>query len=105
VAVDVTAGSGRLQLDAPRAGATLSRSAQVQGIIYDPGVDRVDVFLEPDRDHGGRLVGSVQLRQATPARFSVPISVPPGGHVLYVHAHSAITGQDQVVSVAVQGAD
>jgi hypothetical protein len=95
----------RVQLDAPKAGATLGRSAQVQGVVYEPGVDRVDVFLEPGRDRGGRLVGSAVVRQPTPARFTATINVPPGPHTLYVHVHSVTTGREQVVSVAVEGAE
>jgi hypothetical protein len=93
----------RLQVDAPRAGASISRTALVQGVALDPGVNQVDVFLEPDRDRGGRLVGSASLRQPTPARFSVTISVPPGQHTLYVHARSTLANRELVVPIPVAG--
>jgi hypothetical protein len=93
----------RLQVDAPKAGASIGRTAFVQGIAFDPGVDQVDVFLEPDRDRGGRLVGSISLRTPSPARFSVTISgLPPGQHTLYVHAHSALANRESVVPIPVE---
>jgi hypothetical protein len=91
----------RLQVDAPRAGASIGRTALVQGVAFDPGVDQVEVFLEPDRDRGGRLIGSASLRQSTPARFSVSINVPPGQHTLYVHARSTVTNRELVVPIPV----
>ena len=75
----------------------------MQGIAFDPGVDQVDVFLEPDRDHGGRLVGSTSLAKGSPGRFSVSINVPAGQHTLYVHARSAIGNRELVVPIPVDG--
>jgi hypothetical protein len=92
----------RLQVDSPRAGATIGRTAFVQGMALDPGVDQVEVFLEPDRDRGGRLVGSATLRTAAPARFSVTITIPPGQHTLYVHARStAAISRESIVPIPV----
>jgi hypothetical protein len=94
----------RLQIDSPKAGATVGRTMLVQGIAFDPGVDEVDVFLEPDRDRGGRLIGSVSLRQPTPARFSVTITnLPPGPHTLYIHARSAPLNRESIVPIPVEG--
>jgi hypothetical protein len=92
----------RLQVDAPKAGANIGRTAFVQGIAFDLGVDQVDVFLEPDRDRGGRLVGSTSLRTATPARFSVTITIPPGQHTLYVHARSTLANRESIVPIPIE---
>jgi hypothetical protein len=92
----------RLQVDAPRAGASIGRTAFVQGIAFDLGVDQVEVFLEPDRDRGGRLVGSTTLRSSSPARFSVSITIPAGQHTLYVHARSSAANRESVVPIPVE---
>jgi len=92
----------RLQVDSPKAGSTIGRTALVQGIAFDQAVDHVDVFLEPDRDHGGRLVGTGPARQAS--RFKITLNgVPPGAHTLYVHAYAG--SRESVVSFAVDGGD
>jgi hypothetical protein len=91
----------RLQVDSPKAGANIGRTAFIQGIAFDAGVDQVEVFLEPDRDRGGRLVGSTSLRTPTPARFSVSVSLPPGQHTLYVHARSGSANRESVVPIPV----
>src|SRR5712691_135393 len=46
----------RAEIQAPQPGDLVGRSFIVQ--VLAPGADRVDVFLEPDRDSGGRLAGS-----------------------------------------------
>jgi hypothetical protein len=107
----------RLDVAAPARGASVGRSFLVQGVSYDvhatsgAGVDRVDVFLEPDRDAGGPIVGSGAPGDATlsarlgralgPNEFVAYATVPRGEHTLYVHAHSAVTGQEIVISVPV----
>jgi hypothetical protein len=104
----------RLVVTAPRSGATVSGSYVLQGSAYDPsattsqgtGIDRVEAFLEPDRDGGGRLLGDAVLvptdtSSGSPqgAAYTLPVRVAPGPHTLYVHAHSAITGLETVVAV------
>src|SRR2546423_1854457 len=46
----------RAEIQAPQPGDLVGRSFGVQ--VLAPGADQVDVFLEPDRDNGGRLAGS-----------------------------------------------
>ncbi|MBV9358311.1 MAG: hypothetical protein JO023_22590 [Chloroflexi bacterium] len=104
-----------LVVTAPRSGAMVSGSYVLQGSAYDPsatasqgtGIDRVEAFLEPDRDGGGRLLGDAVLVPSDSsagsgpqgATYTLPVRVAPGPHTLYVHAHSAITGLETVVTV------
>ncbi len=75
----------RLVVTAPRSGATVSGSYVLQGSAYDPsatasqgtGIDRVEAFLEPDRDGGGRLLGDAVL---VPSRHVVR-QQPAGRHL------------------------
>jgi hypothetical protein len=100
----------RLEVAAPQPGASVGRSFAVQGIVA--GADHVDVFLEPDRDAGGALIGSGTPGELSPAirlgrplgagEFIAPTNgVPRGSHILYVHAHSSITGQEIVLTIPV----
>ena len=68
-----------------------------------PDADRVDIFLEPDRDNGGRRVGSAL---ATPGEsagnpLKTTVSAPPGSHTLYIHVTSAAQGQEQLLTLPV----
>jgi hypothetical protein len=108
----------KLQVASPRPGASVSSNYIVQGSAYDPsagagqgsGIDHVDVFLEPDRDGGGRFLGSAKLGQveasvaaSQPAgpEFILPLRITPGTHTLFVHAHSAVTGLETVVAIPI----
>jgi hypothetical protein len=89
----------QLQVDiqAPQPGDQVPRSFVMQ--VLAPDADRVDVFLEPDRDAGGRLVGFVSQAPGTPLRVNV--NVPPNAHTLYVHAFSTALAQEAVLTLPV----
>jgi hypothetical protein len=108
----------KLQVTSPRPNANVSSNYVVEGSVYDPstgtsqasGIDHVDVFLEPDRDSGGRFLGSAKLGQAEASaavvqaagpEFVLPVRITPGTHTLYVHAHSAVTGLETVVTIPI----
>jgi hypothetical protein len=70
--------------------------------VLAPSADRVDVFLEPDRDLGGRLIGSAGApRSPTDTAFRVNVTVPADGHTLYVHVVSAGLRQEQVFTIPI----
>jgi hypothetical protein len=98
----------RVQVASPMPGASVGRSFILQGLVA-ASIDRVDAFLEPDRDAGGPLVASAVPGSANGIRlnrvlasdeFVADASVSKGSHVLYVHAHSTI-GQDVVVTIPI----
>jgi len=87
----------RAEVQAPQAGDTVGRSFVVQ--VLAPGADRVDVFLEPDRDGGGRLVGSAAITrdQLPGAPFMATVVAPLGVHTLYVHVHAQTAAREEVL--------
>jgi hypothetical protein len=90
-----------LEIRSPQPGDQVSRSFILEGSAFSPGaIQRVDVFLEPGRDAGGRLVGSAEADQLSGAVFRVVTTLPVGGHTLDVHAR-ATSGQELVARVAV----
>jgi hypothetical protein len=103
------------QLGNPTAGARVETgSSLVQGIAMandapsgTNGIDRVDFFLG-NRDEGGMIVGSavpgMTAGPAGPGSFQATLDFPTdqtGGHDLVAYAHSAITGQQSVISVPI----
>jgi hypothetical protein len=83
----------------------------LQGIALDtraedgPGIDRVDFFLG-NRDDGGMIVGHAvpsDLGPFAPTSFQTTITLPNrvGGQELFGYAHSAITGQESIISVPI----
>ena len=119
LAKDVPKGPA-LEVANPSPGAMLETGAMtIQGVAYDPaategiGVDRVSVFLD-DRDMGGMFLGDAKLAQPTfmpteGAQFPnagwmllTPTLKGTGdGHMLYVYAHSAVTGDETVLRIPV----
>jgi hypothetical protein len=100
-----------LSLANPSAGdVLLNGDVIIEGTAFDPaatdgaGVDRVELFLD-SRDAGGLSLGSGSpgANGASSARaFHIKVTVPTnanGGHTFYAYAHSAVTGQETVVSV------
>jgi hypothetical protein len=85
------------EVEAPQPGDQVSRSFNLE--VLAPAADRVDVFLEPDRDHGGRLVGTLSQTPGPP--FRVSVVAPVDAHTLYVHVSSSALGQEQVLTVPV----
>jgi hypothetical protein len=85
----------------PHAGDQVTRSFRM--LVLAPTADRVDVFLEPDRDRGGHLVGSTSTAQRRPgSSLEVPVTAPSDAHTLFVHVSSMSTGQEQVIEVPVR---
>jgi hypothetical protein len=92
----------RAEIQAPQPGDTVGRSFIVQ--VLAPGADRVDVFLEPDRDSGGHLVGSASVTRAQPANntpFLATVVAPAGMQTLYVHVHAPATTREEVLTLPV----
>jgi len=91
----------RVEIQAPQPGDLVGRSFAVQ--VLAPGADRVDVFLEPDRDGGGRLVGSaVATRDQLPAApFLATVAAPLGMHTFYVHVHAPTDAREEVLILPV----
>jgi hypothetical protein len=103
------------QLGNPSAGARVEAgSSLVQGIAMATnapsgtnGIDRVDFFLG-SRDEGGMILGSavpgMTAGPAGPGSFQATLEFPTdqnGGHDLVAYAHSAVTGQQSVISVPI----
>jgi len=93
----------------PTPGARVTPSFVLEGAAFDPVTrDRhttdahyVEVFLEPGRDLGGRLVGTARPGQFDGAEFRVLTTIPRGDHMLHVHARSVTTGREVVVRIPV----
>jgi hypothetical protein len=89
------------EVESPQPNDEVSRSFVVQ--VLAQGADRVEVYLEPDRDQGGHLLGSAAVPPDTSANNPVKIvvSAPVDGHTLYVHVASSVSGQNQVLTVPI----
>jgi hypothetical protein len=88
----------RFEISAPPAGSTVSDGQVVQGIASD-GIDRIELYLEPGRDAGGKLLGLAARGRPDPSTWSFVLHAPRGWHTVYVHAHSSITGLETVVAL------
>jgi hypothetical protein len=88
-----------LEIQAPQPGDPVPRTITVQ--VLAPSADRVTVFLEPDRDRGGLIVGSAVVKSPSRTPILVTVRLPGGAHTLYVHAESSETGQGQSLSLPV----
>ena len=93
--------SFRAEVASPQPNDVVGRSFIVQ--VVAAGADRIDIYLEPDRDSGGRLVGSSSVPPGTSASSPVKITVsaPVDNHTLYVHVASSASGQQQVLTVPI----
>ena len=90
------------EIASPQAGDQVPRNFVLQMLAPDGA--RIDVFLEPDRDNGGRLVGSAASTSSTESAgnlFKTTISAPVGSHTLYIHVTSAVPDQEQVLTLPV----
>jgi len=86
------------EIESPQPGDMVPRSFVLQMLAPDAG--RVDVFLEPDRDNGGRRVGSASApADSTGNTLKTTVSAPAGSHTLYIHVTSA--DQDQLLTLPV----
>jgi hypothetical protein len=86
----------RMEIQAPPPDADVPRHFTVD--VLAPGADRIDVFLDPGRDHGGRLAGSTSTGRLPDGTFEVPVSASSGPQSIYVHAHYA-SAPEEVVSL------
>jgi hypothetical protein len=87
------------EVESPQAGDQVSRGLIVQ--VLASGADRVDIFLEPDRDEGGKLVGTATRPLSATGVMNVALSLPTDAHTLYVHVASSVTGQQALFTVPV----
>jgi len=85
-----------MQVQAPSPDADVPRNFTVQ--VLAPGADRIDVFLDPGRDRGGRLAGSASSVPTRSGTFQVPVKASSGPQSVYVHAHYA-SGAESIVTV------
>jgi len=87
------------EIQSPQPGDQVPRSFVLQ--ILAPRADRVDVFLEPGRDRGGKLVGSAAADSASSAAFHTTITVPGGPQTLDVHARATSSGKEEVLTLPI----
>jgi hypothetical protein len=116
-------------IDAPKGGNT-STQIEVRGWAADPsarggtGVDRVEVYLDGERDAGGTRIGQATYGLQRPdvaanlggqqfllSGFALQTTVEPGPHTVYVYAHPSDqtanqgwTAPKQAALMAVAGA-
>jgi hypothetical protein len=114
-AVTTTCSTQRLVLFSPRPGDLLTPgNTVIQGQAVDtaaastPSVDRVQVFWDQSRDNGGLFLGGVDSLSGNEFKLTaqIPKQTPgateTGTHTLFVYARSALSGQEQVLTVSVQ---
>jgi hypothetical protein len=91
----------RAEIQSPQAGDSVPHNFTVQ--IRAPGADRIDVFLEPDRDQGARLAGSGSMThgQPTGGPMIAVVSAPPGAHTVYIHVSAANLPHEVLLTVPV----
>jgi hypothetical protein len=99
VAVATPLPAFRAEVESPQPGDQVSRGLVVQ--VLAQGADRVDVFLEPDRDEGGKLVGTATRPLTSSGVMNVTLSLPTDAHTLYVHVASSVTGQQALFTLPV----
>jgi hypothetical protein len=107
------AGSTLVVVDAPRGGTT-GTTLEVRGWAADPsarggtGVDRVEVYVDGERNAGGTLLGQATYGLQRPdvaanlgsqqfllSGFALQATVSPGPHTIYVYARSSDAPRDQ----------
>lgn len=107
------AGSTLVVIDAPRGGTT-GTALEVRGWAADPtahvgtGVDRVEIYLDGERDAGGTRLGQATYGLQRPdivahlggqqfllSGYALQTTVSPGPHTIYVYAHPGDQPRDQ----------
>jgi hypothetical protein len=107
------AGSTLVVIDAPR-GGTAGTTLEVRGWAADPaarggtGVDRVEIYLDGERDAGGARLGQATYGLQRPdiaahlgsqqfllSGYALQTTVSPGPHTIYVYAHPSDQPRDQ----------
>jgi hypothetical protein len=97
--VQVAAPRRAAEIQAPQPGSLVVRTFVLQ--VLAARADRVDVFLEPGRDQGGRLVGSASAESSSTAEFRATITVPAGSQTLHVHARSTRSGTEEILTLPI----
>ena len=87
------------EIQSPQPGDQVPRSFVLQ--VLAPRADHVDVFLEPGRDRGGKLVGSASADTSSSAAFRATITVPGGPQTLDVHARATSSGKEEVLTLPI----
>jgi len=87
------------EIQSPQSGDAVPRKFILQ--VLAPRADHVDVFLEPGRDHGGRIVGSASPEVSSSGAFHATIAAPAGPHTLEVHALSTASGKEEVLTLPI----
>ncbi|HEY7067024.1 MAG TPA: hypothetical protein VII06_36500 [Chloroflexota bacterium] len=112
-APEADASSTLIVIDSPKGGNT-STQIEVRGWAADPnarggtGVDRVDVYLDGERDAGGTRLGQATYGLQRPdvaanlgsqqfllSGFALQATVDAGPHTVYVYAHPSDQSADQ----------
>jgi hypothetical protein len=88
------------EIQSPQPGGVVGRTFVLQ--LLAPRADRVDVFLEPGRDRGGRLVGSASADTSSSGEFRATITAPAGLQTLYVHAGSTRSGTEEILTLPIE---
>jgi hypothetical protein len=86
-------------IESPQPGDSVPRRFVLQ--LLAPRADRVDVFLDPGRDRGGRLVGSAAAESTASGEYRVTVTVPSGSQTLELHASSTLTGKDELLTLPI----
>jgi hypothetical protein len=97
----------KLDVRWPDSGARVSTTFMVEGTLrerdatdgQDPKSYGIEVFLDPGRDRGGRMVARVEPGELKSPEFRVPVTLPPGEQTLYVHARSVVSGLETKVEI------
>jgi hypothetical protein len=87
------------EIQSPQPGDLVPRTFVLQ--VLAPRSDRLDVYLGPGRDRGGRLVGSAAAATSSSAEFHATISAPAGPQTLEVHARSSSSGTEEVLTLPI----
>jgi hypothetical protein len=86
------------EIQSPQPGDGVPRTFVLQ--VLAPRADHVDVFLDPGRDHGGKLIGS-SADTSSSGEFRATITAPMGPQNLEVHARSTATGKEEVLTLPI----
>ncbi|MBV8949976.1 MAG: hypothetical protein JOZ99_03810, partial [Actinobacteria bacterium] len=87
------------EIDYPQPGEHVARNFVVE--VNAPGAGRVDVFLDPDRDQGGHLVGSTLVASPQTTLIRVAVTAPLGATTLHVHISSSLQGSEEVLTIPI----
>lgn len=108
--IKVTANSGLYQM----IGYALDKNATLSQGVQGSGVDHVSVYVDAERDNGGRFLGDADLAFSDSAASAAygqqfqsagwrltfkPTNLHTGSHTLFVYAHSVVTNKENLATV------